>query len=87
MSLREALGQARLLTLLVLAGMGWIVFTAAKVLGDINYWNPADVGHTAATGVVGLVVLAAVFVAALSLFGELGESEPAPDAWPPEGEA
>ena len=87
MSLREALGQARLLTLLALAGMGWIVFTAAQVLGDINYWSPADVGHTAIPGVVGLVVLAAVFVFTLTLFSGLGEDEPAPEAWPPNGDA
>lgn len=87
MSLREALGQARLLTLAVLAGMGWLVFTAAQVLGDINFWAPADVGQTAGAGVVGLLVLAAVFVAALVLLSGLGEAEPAPESWPPENEA
>lgn len=84
MSLRAALGQARLLTLLLLAGMGWIVFTAVQVLGDINYWAPADVGHTAGAGVVGLLVLTAVLVATLTLYSGLGHSEPAPDTWPPE---
>lgn len=87
MSMRTALEQSRLLTLFVLAGMGWIVYTGAKVLGDINYWNPVDVGHTAAAGLVGLVVLATVLVAGLSLFSELGHSEPAPKTWPPEGDA
>ena len=84
MSLREAFGQAQLLTLFLLAGMGWIVFTAAQVLGNINYWAPATVGQTAGAGIVGLVVLAAVFVFSLSLFSGLGESEPAPQTWPPE---
>jgi hypothetical protein len=84
MSLRDALGQARLLTLALLAGMGWIVFTAAQVLGDINFWAPADVGHTAGAGVVGLLVLTALLVASLTLFSGLGEAAPAPDSWPPE---
>jgi cytosine/uracil/thiamine/allantoin permease len=84
MSFRAALGQARLLTLFLIAGMGWIVFTAAQVLGGINYWNPADVGQTAGAGVVGLLVLTAVLVAGLTLFSGLGHDEPAPNTWPPE---
>jgi hypothetical protein len=59
MSLREAFGQARLLTLLLLAGMGWIVFTAVQVVGNINYWGPSNVGQTASVGIIGLVMLAA----------------------------
>jgi len=87
MSLREALGQARLLTLFALAGMGWIVFTAAQVLGDIDFWGPADVGHTAGAGVVGLLVLTAALLALLGLFSGLGYDEPAPEPWPPENDA
>lgn len=87
MSLRDALGQTRLLTLGLLAGMGWIVFTAAQVLGGINFWAPADVGHTAGAGVVGLLVLTAVLVASLSLLSGIGHDDPAPDTWPPENDA
>ncbi|AEN04997.1 hypothetical protein [Halolamina sp.] len=86
MSLREAFGQARLLTLLLLAGMGWIVFTAVQVVGNINYWGPSNVGQTASVGIIGLVMLAAVLVLSMGLFSGLGSSEPAPQAWPPEND-
>ncbi len=84
MSLRDALEQSRLLTIGVLAGMGWLVFTAAQVLGKINYWNPADVGQTAPAGVVGLGVLVAILLFSLALFSGLSHDEPTADAWPPE---
>lgn len=87
MSLREAFGHARLLTLLLLAGMGWIVFTATQVLGEISFWAPADIGTTAGAGVVGLAVLTTVLLFALGLFSGLGEAKPAPDSWPPENDA
>jgi hypothetical protein len=86
MSLREALGQARLLTVAVLAGMGWVVLSAGRVLDNITYWNPAEVGQTAGAGVVGLLVLATLLVLSLALFSGLGADEPAPETWPPEGD-
>ena len=86
MSLRQSLGNTRLLALALLAGMAWIGFTAVQVLGSIEYWAPAAVGQTAGAGVVGLLVLTIVFVLSLSLFGSLGESDPAPQTWPPEND-
>lgn len=84
MSMRDALGQSRILTLGVLVGMGWLVFTIMQVLGQINYWNPVDVGQTASTGVIGLFVLVAVLLLALTVFSELGYDEPTANTWPPE---
>lgn len=84
MSLRDALEQSRLLTLVLVAGMAWLVFTVTQVVGQINYWVPAEVGQTSGAGVVGLLVLAGVFLLSLVLFSGLGHDEPTADTWPPE---
>lgn len=84
MSTRDAIGQSRVLLLALIAGMAWTGFTVVRVLGQIDYWNPTDVGHTAAAGVVGLGVLIALLLFSLSLFSGLGHDEPAPETWPPE---
>lgn len=84
MSLRDALEQSRLLTLVLIAGMAWIGFTMVQVLGEINYWNPDTVGQTAATGIVGLGVLLGLLLLALTLFSGLGHEEPSAEAWPPD---
>lgn len=84
MSLRDALAQSQLLTLALVAGMAWLVFTVAQVLGKINYWAPADVGQTSVAGVVGLLVLTALLLLSLALFSGLGHDEPTATTWPPE---
>lgn len=84
MSLRDALEQSRLLTFVLIAGMAWTVFAVGQVLGKINVWNPANVGHTAASGVVGVAVLVALLCLSLTLFSGLGHDEPTAETWPPE---
>lgn len=84
MSFRDAFEQSRLLTLVVLAAIGWTLFSAARVLGQFDYWNPEPVGMTPGAGIVGLLVMAAGVVLALALLGAFEHDEPAPETWPPE---
>ncbi|PSQ11947.1 hypothetical protein BRC93_03380 [Halobacteriales archaeon QS_5_70_15] len=89
MGLRTAVGQSWYVAAFVLALVGWLVVKAGTVLATMgSLWTtPADgpwVGQVAASGVVGLAVMA-VFVALLvGLFGELAETSPSPSTWPPE---
>jgi hypothetical protein len=48
----------------------------AGVVGDA-------IGTNAAGGILGLLVMAIALLAALQLLAELGNSDPAPEAWPP----
>lgn len=84
MSFNDAFEQSRLLTLVVLAAIGWTVFSAARVLGQFDYWNPEPVGMTPAAGIVGVIVMAIGLVLALTLLSAFAEDEPAPETWPPE---
>lgn len=84
MTIRDATSQSRVLTLALFAGMAWTGFTVVRVLGQVDYWSPGDVGQTTAAGIVGLGVLIALLLFSLSLFSGLGHDEPAPETWPPE---
>jgi hypothetical protein len=89
MTLRTAIGQSWYVTAFVLLLVGWVVVKAGDVFDAIEtLWTVSPggeaVGQVAASGIVGLAVMA-VFVALLvGLFGELGEASPAPSTWPPE---
>jgi hypothetical protein len=91
MSIKNALGQARLVTIGVLAAVGWMLLTGLRVFESIDFWGLADagvvgdaIGPTAVGGVLGLVILTVTVLLAAQLLGELGETDPAPEPWPPE---
>ena len=91
MALRTAFSQARIVTIGVLAALLWTIVTAFQVFNSIDFWGVANagivgdaIGTNAVGGVVGLLVMAIAALAALQLFAELGDVEPAPDTWPPE---
>jgi hypothetical protein len=87
MSLRDAFEQSRFLVVAVLAAIAWTVFSAARMLGQFDYWNPEAYGMTPEAGIVGVVVMAAGVLMAVSLLGAFEHDEPAPEAWPPEDAA
>ncbi|WP_096391355.1 hypothetical protein [Halopenitus persicus] len=83
MGLRTALRQTRWITIGALAVAIWTVVVWFDVL-ELMEWTAMDyVGRSAISGVVGLIVLGALIVLLVALFGELGEEEPAPESWPP----
>ncbi|WP_280536092.1 hypothetical protein [Halopenitus sp. POP-27] len=83
MGIRTAFQQTRWITIGALAVAIWTVVVWFEVLGLIE-WTAMDyVGRSAVGGVIGLIVLGALVVLLVALFGELGEEEPAPESWPP----
>ena len=91
MGLRTAFSQARIVTIGVLAALLWTGITALRVFENMDLWGVASagivgdaIGTNAVGGILGLLVMAIAALAALQLFAELGDVEPAPDTWPPE---
>lgn len=90
MALRSALDQAWYVTLPVLAFLGWVLLTGLAVFAAMeSFWTANGVargdfvGQTAVSGVIGLLVLAGLAVLLGVVYAELGETTPAPSAWPP----
>jgi hypothetical protein len=90
MSMRTALSQARVVTIGVLAAVVWTIIVGLRVFDSIDFWGVAEagvvgdaIGTNAAGGILGLLVMAIALLAALQLLAELGNSDPAPEAWPP----
>lgn len=84
MGVRTALQQMRWITLGALAIAIWSIVTWFEVLELIEWGSMDYIGASAPSGVVGLIVLAALVGLLVALFGEMGEEEPAPESWPPE---
>jgi hypothetical protein len=91
MGMRTALSQARVVTIGVLAALLWTVVTVFRVFENMDLWGVANagivgdaIGTNAVGGILGLLVMTIAALAALHLLAELGDTEPAPDTWPPE---
>jgi hypothetical protein len=81
MGIRTALTQARIVTLGVFAAAIWIVLTMLQVFGRIGPLSSGGVGQTPISGLIGLAVLGGALALLLVLYGELSETEPAPEPW------
>jgi hypothetical protein len=84
MGIRTAFQQARWITIGALAVAIWAVVTWFEVLELIDWASMNYIGRSAVGGVIGLIVLGALIVLLVAMFGELGEEEPSPEGWPPE---
>lgn len=92
MTLRTALGQSRILTFALLLGAFWTLTVAADVLGSMEGLFAAAsggvvgsyIGTVAITGLMGVLVMAALLGMLVYLFGEVGQTDPSPEPWPPE---
>ena len=92
MSVRTAIRQNALVTFsLFFTGM-WVGLTALHVANRIANPLAANVelfgeghavGQTFVPGLIGLLVLAILLGAMLTVYGEVSEAEPAPDTFPP----
>ncbi|AXG07727.1 hypothetical protein DU500_15540 [Haloplanus rubicundus] len=81
MGIRTALTQARIVSLGVFAAAIWIVLTMLQVFGRLGPLSSGGVGQTPISGLVGLAVLGGALALLLVLYGELSETEPAPEPW------
>jgi hypothetical protein len=85
MSIRTALGQSNVLTFAALGAAGWLGVTVLQVVGTMQpLWSGQSAGQTAATGLVGALVVAISLGLLVALLGELGSTGPGPQAWPPQ---
>jgi hypothetical protein len=85
MSMRTAARQSPLLLAAVLLFTGWVVLTAFRVFDAVPaiWTGSAEVGQTWLGGLVGLLVLLVVVGLLVALYGELAESSPVPETFPP----
>ena len=90
MALRTAFSQARIVTIGVLAALLWLVVAGLRIFDSIDFWGAANagivgdaIGATTAGGVLGLLIIGVTLLLIVNLLGELGETDPTPDTWPP----
>lgn len=86
MGVRTALGQARWVTFGVMLAAVWTLLIAYEVATAFDWANwtvEAFLGQAAMSGIVGLLVMAILLGLMVVLYGELSESDPSPDPWPP----
>ncbi|SHG73218.1 hypothetical protein [Halobaculum gomorrense] len=87
MGLRTAVSQSWVLTAMA-TGIGlWCAYTAVQAFAAIeSLWTftGSYVGQNAVGGLAGVAVLAGIVALLLVFFGELGQTDPAPQTWPPE---
>jgi len=87
MGLRNAVSQSWVLTAMA-TGIGlWCAYIAVQTFSATeNMWafSGSYVGQNAVGGLAGVAVLVGIVVLLFVYLGELGESDPAPRAWPPE---
>lgn len=86
MGIRTALRQTRWVTLGVLAALLWIILIGIDVATSFDWFASGTtyIGHSAPGGIIGFAVLAGTAVLLVLLLGELSETDPGPDSWPPE---
>jgi hypothetical protein len=86
MTLRSAIRSSRILTFGIIFVMLWGLLNLYRVATSFN-WEalaaPSFIGLNAVGGIAGVVVLAVFLMLLIGLYGELGESDPAPEPWPP----
>jgi hypothetical protein len=86
MSIQTALKQSKVLTFVVIGIFRWLLLTLIRVASAFDWTavSAADfIGRNALGGVVGVIVMLILLGVLVTLFGELMESDPLPDTWPP----
>lgn len=67
----------------LLAASLWLLYAGTQVFGLLDFSRTSTVGTGTVSGIVGLAVILVALGMLVFLFGELGESEPGPETWPP----
>lgn len=86
MSLRTAIKQSKIMTVVALGAFIWLLATLLSIMGSIDLTSvlTADfVGQNTVGGVVGVVMMALLLGALVMLYSEISEEDPAPESWPP----
>jgi ABC-type siderophore export system fused ATPase/permease subunit len=86
MSTQTALKQSKVLTFVVIGIFLWLLLTLVRVASafDLTAVSASDfIGRNALGGVVGVVVMLILLGVLVALLGELMETDPLPDTWPP----
>lgn len=93
MALRTALDQSKVVTFAALVALGWALMNIVHTLQTMTgLWGGAEaahgayVGQTATAGIIGALVMAGLAGLLVYLVADLGEYEPSPTTFPPEGE-
>ncbi|MFC4439252.1 MULTISPECIES: hypothetical protein [Natrialbaceae] len=84
MGLRTAFQQNQLVLVGLLLFGAWIFLTILNVsssMGDVVYGD--WVGQSGVVGLIGLAVLFALGLMVVLVYGELGETSPGPEEFPP----
>lgn len=85
MGTRTAIQQNPVVTFGLLFVVGWTALVAMGVATGAKFPTYGDwVGRHGVGAIVGLAVLATFLILAVVVLGELGETRPAPEEWPPE---
>ncbi|RKD95584.1 hypothetical protein [Halopiger aswanensis] len=86
MGLRTAFRQNKLVLIGLLAFGAWAFLTILNVSSSMGAVVYGDwVGQSGVVGLIGLGVLGAIALLVVLVYGELGETEPLPEEFPPEG--
>ncbi|WP_336036923.1 hypothetical protein [Halobacterium yunchengense] len=86
MGMRTAIGQMGWLPLAALLVLLWTVVTAVNVVGTMQPYaglGGEQVGQTFLGGAAGLLVLLGFGAAVAYAYAEMGETDPAPESFPP----
>jgi len=86
MGLRTSLQQSKILAFAMAAILVWLLLGLIRVATSFNWYavGAGDfLGRNALGGIAGVVVLLVLLGVLVALYGELSESEPTPDTWPP----
>lgn len=87
MALKNAVSQSWVLTAMA-TGIGlWCAYIAVQTFARIEtIWafDGSYIGANPVGGLAGIAVLVGIVALLFVYLGELGESDPAPEAWPPD---
>ncbi|MFQ3320296.1 MAG: hypothetical protein ACI8UR_000909 [Natronomonas sp.] len=85
MSMRTAARQNKVVLAGLLLFAGWVALTALNVFNSTTASSLGSwVGQHPTGGVVGILALLFILALTVGVYGELAESDPAPEEWPPE---
>lgn len=85
MERRNRSGWELALGFVLLLAAGWIVLTAIQVFNAMEAGGAGGfIGQTPVGGVIGLLVMLSLLALLFVIYGEVSESEPGPQSFPPQ---
>lgn len=85
MGIRTALEHNAVVTFGLLFIGAWVALISLQVFNEMGSIELGNwVGHHGIGGLMGLIVMFVFLGLLIVVFGEMGETDPAPGEWPPE---